>query len=174
MAKITYSKLGCKVQDTKKEVIFNNQTIEVIQYLPIQEKLNLISDVITFTYDNENHFYNPVKVNGFLDLYIIEYYTNISFTDKQREDSAKLYDSIYSSGLLKEILNAIPQSELDILKIGVKETAQAIYKHQESLFGILEQVNAMYGDVSLDLNALKERLTDPAFDLIKDVLAKMV
>ena len=41
---------------------------------------------------DNNNFANPVKLNVFLRLEIIFNYTNISFTDKQKEDLVKLYD----------------------------------------------------------------------------------
>ena len=42
MAKVAFSKLGLKINNDVKTVVFNEQTIEVKQYLPIEEKLNLI------------------------------------------------------------------------------------------------------------------------------------
>ena len=76
---------------------FNGMNIEVKQYLPINDKLRLIGDVINLSAD-ENNFSNPVKIDMFTVIEIIEYYTNINFTEKQREDYAKLYDLIFGSG----------------------------------------------------------------------------
>ena len=46
MAKVAFSKLGLKVNQDIKTIEFNGQNIEVKQYLPIQDKLRLISNII--------------------------------------------------------------------------------------------------------------------------------
>ena len=38
-------------------------------------------------------------------------YTNINFTDKQKEDPTKLYDILVSSGLVSKVINIIPVAE---------------------------------------------------------------
>ena len=64
-----------------KKVVFNEQEFEVKQYLPINEKLTLISNVLNNAHD-ENNFSNPVKVEVFTALEIMYAYTNINFTEK--------------------------------------------------------------------------------------------
>jgi hypothetical protein len=46
MAKISFSKLGLSKNTEIKNFEYNGQNIEVKQYLPIQDKLKLIGDVI--------------------------------------------------------------------------------------------------------------------------------
>ena len=46
-----------------------------------------------------------------MGIEIIDNYTNISFTEKQKEDVPKLYDAIYSSGLKDAVMKAIPEAE---------------------------------------------------------------
>ena len=110
MAKISLTKLGLKVNQDIKTIEFNGQTIEVKQYLPVNEKLALIGNVINFAHD-ENNFSNPVKISIYTTLEIMYNYTNINFTDKQKEDPAKLYDMLISSGLVAEVINAISEAE---------------------------------------------------------------
>ena len=98
MAKVSFTKLGLKKNEEVGILHINEQIIEVKQYLPINEKLELISSVINSSAD-ENNFSNPVKENVFLTLEILYHYTNINFTDKQKEDPVKLYDLVVSSGL---------------------------------------------------------------------------
>ena len=98
MAKLAFSKLGLKVNNQVVNINYNEQTIEVKQYISVNDKLKLISDIINNTVD-EHSFCNPVKVKVYLLIGIIENYTNISFTEKQKEDIVKLYDLIQSNGL---------------------------------------------------------------------------
>ena len=82
MAKVSFTKLGLSKNQEVKEVKFNEQIIEVKQYLPVNDKLMLISDVINMSM-GENNFANPVQVSVFTTIGILEYYTNINFTEKQ-------------------------------------------------------------------------------------------
>ena len=92
MAKIAFTKLGLKKKDEVKTVNINNNVIEVKQYLPINDKLALISRVINLSHDSSNNFANPVQIEVIGTIEIIMAYTNLSFTEKQKEDYAKLYD----------------------------------------------------------------------------------
>jgi len=40
----------------------------------------------------------------YFNLYIVYFYTNLNFTDKQKEDPAKLYDQMESNGLITEVI----------------------------------------------------------------------
>ena len=84
MAKIGLTKLGLSKEkiDSYTTLDFYNEIIQIKLYLPIEEKLNLISNVINQSVDN-NGYYNPVKIKIYKELAIIEFYTNINFTVKQ-------------------------------------------------------------------------------------------
>ena len=91
MAKVPFTKLGLKKIEDTKTISICDQDVEVKQYLPISDKINIITNVIENSAD-DNNFANPVKVEVFANLEIMYAYTNISFTDKQKEDPTKLYD----------------------------------------------------------------------------------
>lgn len=114
MNKITYSSLKLKLNNEIKEIDFNGNKIEVKQFLPIQDQIDLID--ITLQKSKEENLYNPLKVNMYFHLNLIYLYTNLSFTDKQREDEEKIYDILDSNGLIDEIVKAIPERQyLDLL-----------------------------------------------------------
>ena len=175
MAKVPFSKLKCKINEEIKQVKLNDEiTIEVKQYLPIQEKLALIGRVIELAHMQDENYSNPVKAAVFRDLEIVECYTNISFTDKQKEDPAKLYDLLYSTGIMKIILDNIPEDEYTKIVIGVKDSIEAIYNYQNSVFGILDNLKKDYSNMDLDVNEISSKLTNAEnLDLIKDILTKL-
>ena len=173
MAKVSLTKLGLKVNQDIKTVEFNEQIIEVKQYLPVNEKLELISNVINLAHD-ENNFSNPVKVSIYTTLEIMYAYTNINFTDKQKEDPAKLYDMLISSGLVAEIVNAIPEAEYHEILCGVSDSINAVYTYQNSILGILESISADYSNLNFDATEIQKKLADPDnMELLKGVLAKL-
>lgn len=173
MAKVSLTKLGLKVNQDVKNIEFNEQIIEIKQYLPINEKLELISSVINSAAD-ENNFSNPVKENVFLTLEILYHYTNINFTDKQKEDPVKLYDLVVSSGLVNKITDLIPEEELDEVINGVAQSVKAIYTYRNSVLGILESISQDYSALNLDATEIQQKLADPDnMALLKQVLTKL-
>ena len=173
MAKVSLTKLGLKVNQNVKNIEFNEQIIEVKQYLPINEKLELISSVINSAAD-ENNFSNPVKENVFLTLEILYHYTNINFTDKQKEDPVKLYDLVVSSGLVNKVTDLIPEEELDEVINGVAQSVKAIYTYRNSALGILESISQDYSNLDLDATEIQEKLANPEnMAFLKQVLTKL-
>jgi hypothetical protein len=139
MAKLSFTKLGLAHNKAVKTINYNGQNIEVKQYLPVNEKLELISSVINLSADG-NNFANPVKVSVFAVLEIVSAYTNISFTEKQKDDPCKLYDLLVGNGLSTIIMEAIPTEELAELLIGIDDSITAVYNYRNSIMGILEAV----------------------------------
>lgn len=173
MAKVSFTKLGLKKNEEVGILHINEQDIEVKQYLPINEKLELISSVINSAAD-ENNFSNPVKENVFLTLEILYHYTNINFTDKQKEDPVKLYDLVVSSGLVNKVTDLIPEEELDEVINGVAQSVKAIYTYKNSVLGILESISQDYSDLNLDATEIQQKLADPDnMALLKQILTKL-
>lgn len=173
MAKVSFSKLGLKAKNDIKTIEFNGQTIEVKQYLPINDTLELISKVINQSAD-DNNFSNPVKLDIFTAIEVIDYYTNISFTEKQREDPAKLFDLIAENGLYDVILEMIPSSEIDFIRPAIDECSQAIYTYRNSVMGILDIVSKDYSNLDLDATNIQKKLADPNnMEFLKNVISKL-
>ena len=176
MAQITYTKLGIKpvVDDVKIIDWAPEVKIEVRQYLPLQKKLEVLTNIINASTD-DNGFYNSAKIDFNKTLEIIFAYTNIKFTDKQKEDPMKLYDSFYSNGLAKEIFHLIPESELNWFDKHTRISIDKIYEYRNSVYGILDALKTDYSDLNLDVDKLREELANGEnLELIKEVMDKMV
>ena len=173
MAKIAFTKLGLKINKDVKTLIFADQEIEIKQYLPVNDKLVLISNVINLSAD-DNNFANPVKISIFSVLEIIKAYTNIGLTEKQQEDPCKLYDLFVGNGLSTKILSAIPRDELVELLTGIEDSVNAVYAYRNSAMGILDVVQADYSNMDLDAMKIKGELADPSnLELLKNVITKL-
>lgn len=172
MAKIAFSKFGLKPNTEVKTIEFNGQTIEVIQYLPIQKKLGLIGRVISQAHEEDANYSNPVKIQVFTELEIIFEYTNIAFTEKQKEDCPKLYDILYSSGLIDAVISAIPEDEYLLIINGVFNSTEAIYKYQNSVLGIVSLLKGDMEDIeNIDVEGMKASLADLANSpMLKEIL----
>lgn len=174
MAKLSFSKLKLKMPE--EEVVkleFNEQIIEVKKYLPINNKLELIGNVLTMAAD-ENRFWNIGKLDLFFALEVLYNYTNLTFTDKQKDDACKLYDLVETSGLLKEVTNTIGYEELDKVYEMLMETVEAVYTYNNSVMGILDTISQDYSALDLEASNIQKKLADPnTLGLLKDVMAKL-
>lgn len=171
MAKVAYSKLKLKTNEEVKQVKLNDDiTIEVKQYLPIQEKLALIGRVAEYAHMEDANYSNPVKAAVLRDIIVVENYTNLTFTDKQKEDVAKLYDQLYSNGIIDIIITAIPAEEYNAIVNGVKDTIDSIYTYMNSVVGILDTIKTDYSNLQLDLQSIQDTLLSPdGLTLLKDI-----
>ena len=77
MAKVGLTKLGLKENKDIKTITYNDTEIEVKQYLPVNDKLQLIGNVMNSAH--QTNFPNPVLIEVFGSLEIIYAYTNINF-----------------------------------------------------------------------------------------------
>jgi hypothetical protein len=172
MAKLSFTKLGLKANQDIQQVEYNGQIIEVKQYLPVNDKLGLISDVINAAADG--NFANPIKIDIYTAIYVIETYTNINFTDKQKEDICKIYDLFVDNGLLKAIIEAIPKEEYGSLVNGIYRSVNAVYEYKNSILGILEAVSADYSALDYEATDIQKKLNDPQnMELLRGILSKL-
>lgn len=113
MSKVTYTSLKLKVKEDVKTFDFNGNTIEVKQYLPVDEKYDLIS--IALQKAKDENIYNELKLDMYFNLYLVYLYTNLTFTDKQKEDEAKLYDALQSNGFIDKMMEVFNDDEYNDL-----------------------------------------------------------
>ena len=173
MPKIGFTKLGLKPNNEIQYIEFNGQNIEVKQYLPVEEKLELITNVLELSHDS-NNFSNPVKVSVYTTLEIIEKYTNVNFTEKQKENPTKLYDLLVGNGFAAAVIKAIPEPEYDEILTGIKQTIKSVYKYQNSILGILDTISQDYSNLNLDATEIQKKLADPNnMELLKGIMTKL-
>lgn len=173
MAKIGFTKLSLKRKNEVKTITINNNQIEIKQYLPVNEKLDLIARVINGAHD-QNNFPNPIKIEVIGTLEMIMAYTNISFTEKQKEDIPKLYDLLEENGVIKDIISQIPEDEYNFIIDGINKTVDAVYAYNNSILGILESVSQDYSNLDFDIEKIQQAISNPEnLELLKDVLTKL-
>ena len=173
MAKVTFTKLALKKKEEVKNIKINDIDIEIKQYLSVNDKLDLIARVISGAHD-QNNFPNPIKIEVIGAMEIIMAYTNITFTDKQKEDIAKLYDILDSNGVINQIVSVIPEDEYHFLIDGINDTIDAVYTYQNSVLGILDTVSQDYSNLNLDATEIQKKLADKDnLSLVRDVLTKL-
>lgn len=154
MGLINFKDMGLKPIKDQETIKVNENEITIVSYLPENEKYDLIMIALQKSY--EGGIYNPVLLNRYLLLNIIYSYTGIVFTDEDREDEAELFDTLYTNGIIEQVLEVIDPEELDSLTQLLNTTKEEKIKYNLSISGFLTNTIEM----------LKEKL-EGGMDLLK-------
>lgn len=153
---------------------FIKKTLEVKEYLPLQEKKDLISKIIDTSIIYENSMYKFDEIDKYVHLvmFSIAAYTNVELSDDVEND----YDELCKNGLLDTVVDTFRgeyQSVMMLLNMqcnyilednafGAKLGAfvEGLSKNIDSLVGVLKtKVESMDFDISnLDLNNIQSLL----------------
>ena len=173
MAKPTFSKLKLQLVKDTVPIQVGDQTLAVKQYLPIEEKLELITRVLLQAHEPDSNYNNPVKTDAVMALEIIFAYTDLVFTEKQKEDLPKLYDLFKSNGIVDVVFNAIPEAERYDVERGVYRTIESVYAYQNSVLGILENVKQEHDETDMSLDKFQEFLNSEELGPLKEIINKL-
>lgn len=146
-----------------------DKEVTVKQYLPMEEKINLIEKVMNES--GEATFANPLKIEVFFNLALIENYTNLGIdADKPLET----YDYLESHGIFTSIIKAIPVTEYNGLLSFLDESFKNFYAYKNSALGIMETISTDYSDLKLDAEEIQNKIGDKDnLTLLKDVVTKL-
>lgn len=171
MAKVNFTKLNKIKSLPAVEISIDDQKVLVEQYLPLEEKVNLITSVIEQSGNGEEGFFNIVKLNAYYMIEMIRAYTNISFTEKQLEDTTKLYDAIILNGIWNAVATAIPASEKEYIWDSILALAEEITSYNNSVLGILKAISNNRDNLNFDVESIMNQLNDPqALSMLKGML----
>lgn len=135
MAKVTFASLKLKALDAVKTININEEKqIEIKQYLPAEDKYDLI--MISLQQSKENGIYNDFKLDMFLHLNLVFMYTNLTFTDKQRENLPGLYDILETNGIIDLVVKNIPEEELSNIYTAISEIKYNLVAYENGFAGI--------------------------------------
>ena len=148
---ISYANMKLKPVTATHKFEWNGNEIEVLDYLPIEDKYDLI--MITLQKSLEDGYYNPIKIDEFFHLHLIYMYTNINFTEKQKEDEHKLYDSLKSNGLIDAFIEQMNEFDYSELFNMLDDTKNELinYKHSASAL-----IQSMIMDLPKQAEAAKQ------------------
>ena len=133
-----YSDLGLTIKSEDKIVkLSNGAKVAVKQYLPISDKLSLIE----ITLQNSIHadgYFDPMVLDFVFNTYVVFCYTDLEFTDEEKSDLGRIYDELLSNGIIKTVLDAIPQTEYNELFDYLEEKVAAAEKFKNSPAGAVQ------------------------------------
>lgn len=168
MAKIGLTKLISVKKGEIKTIEIGEQKLEVLTYLPLEKKIELVNKVANDCITETG--INPIQRDVQMDIAIIEHYTNINFTDKQKEDILKTYDLLCLNGIVKNVKIAIPSEELGQIEAWLWMCVNAIETFGNSARGILKDITTNYDGTKLNVEEILKDIKDPAMaEFIKNL-----
>ena len=76
-----YKDLNLKVKDQTETISIQGQDINVLQYLPVRDKNDLVQ--IALQNSRENGVINEIKLEVYFNMYIVYFYTDLVFEDEE-------------------------------------------------------------------------------------------
>lgn len=110
---MNFKDLNISSNNNYNTLIFNDKEIKVYNYLPIGEKFDLI--MVALQKSIVDNVINPLRLECFFNLNVVYLYTDLEFDVDDRADEAGLYDKLYTSGLLTQIIAHMDTTERDFL-----------------------------------------------------------
>lgn len=173
MAKVSLKAVTPIKKVDPRMITIGEQEVEVIQYLPVNDKLALVERVLNLTIDDTG-FLNPVRLEVYAILEIVKTYTNISITDKMMDDAPKTYDVLMINGVLDSVIAAIPEDEYDAIFDAIEDCAEHTVKYLTSFVGMMKTVTNDYDATKLNVEEIMKTLDQPdKIGLVKDILDKI-
>lgn len=154
MAKVPFTKLYTKEDLGKvKTFTWNEQEIEVKQYLSLQEKMNVANEMIA-EITEKTEYLNPLIINAIFELAVVFNYSNINFTEKQKADLIKTYDILKEVNIISSIIHSIPEAEFQELKTLSFAFLKNIMDYRNSAYAIINNFVDNANAQSLDLDQI--------------------
>jgi hypothetical protein len=166
---INYKEIDFKKSINKENKIinFNDSEIQIVPYLSINDKYDLVMTTLRKSY--ENGIYNPIKIQIYFNLNIIYLYTNIMFDSEDRANAEDIYNNFKDSGLLDLIKENISEKEKDELKSLLCDTLKVLKEYELSIAGFLSSV---IGELTDKIQDGLKTIKDINPELLNGILGK--
>ena len=164
---LNLDKISYQDKIENKEITYDGQTFSVRSWIPMEDKLALIGNIINASID-DNTFYNPARLHIFYVMNMVKEYTDIDFKEM---NIMYAYDLLDVSGLWDIIEKYIDENEINFIKQNIKETITNIYAYKNSVLGMIDAMNQKSEDLKVDGEALQKVIGDPEnLTLVKQIL----
>lgn len=178
MAKVPFSKIKVPTPSTSENAQLimgegdSQVIIEVKNHLSVEERFHIMERALNHL--DTTTFRNPLVSTIFIHLEIIYAYTNLSFTEKQKENFLDTFEKLDASGFLAKFYELCNQQEIQSLLQYFFETLKSIIEYNSSLKGIMESVSEDASDLADAAEQIKKMLSNPQdLELLKKISDKL-
>ena len=132
--------------------------LDVREYLPIDDKADLITWVITMAVDDKTGCISPIRFETCFSIAVVQRYAGVEIDPEMT--ISEVYDLLETNDVISQVMGAIPKEELDFLSSLAEDTAKDIVRYNNSFAGMISVLSS-------DTNSLNDQITD-ILDKIKN------
>ena len=133
-----YQELELKRNLDMKQFSWNGKEIKVMKYLSIEAKYDIVMITIQEAY--ELGIYNPIKLDMCFHVNLVLMYTDLEFTEEEKDRIEKLYDEMVGSGFMAEFLKQIDPKDYKEMQEYIEEIIKAKTSYDFSAFGAFDKI----------------------------------
>lgn len=148
---VNYEDLKLKRSIDTKVFAWGNTNVIVKKNIPIESKYDIV--MITLQQAWEDGYYNPIKLDMHFHLNLVYMYTNLVFTEEQKQDEGLLFDEMENTGFMDKFLENINSDDYKEMQKYIDEIAELSTKTKN---GIGNLVSKFIDDLPINAKAAAE------------------
>lgn len=157
MATINFNELNCKpVVMENQKFDFNGAEIQVLQYLSVKDKIDLIN--VALEKADEGLYFDPIKLDMYCSLNMAYLYTNVVFSKQDRLDEEELFDTLSKGGFFDKLRMSMNIGELAYIENSLCKLKEDKIRYKgsfnELVSGVIERVPQMVEKMKTSLESL--------------------
>jgi hypothetical protein len=159
--------------ELKTVQIGDNIKFNVKQYLPAEDK-NALLEIAMQTAD-QGTILNTFALDAIFHTYLVFKYTDIEFTQEEKENLFTLYDILEDNGIIDAVVAAIPKTEYESLRTYLNEMVDSYLTYRNSARALVEQFSMFAPQVAQNLAEMSQNIdTDKLAQVINlaDIVGK--
>ena len=152
-----FKDMNITLNNELKEVqIGDDIKFNVKQYLPAEDK-NALLEIAMQTAD-QGTILNTFALDAIFHTYLVFKYTDIEFTDEERENLFDLYDILEDNGIIDAVVAAIPTREYESLRTYLTEMVDNYLTYRNSTRALVEQFSMFAPQVAENLATISKNV----------------
>lgn len=149
-----------------KEIEVLGERVHIKQHIPTIVQQRFIREVVHTSFLDGGKF-SPLLFEVSLGIGLALMYTDINFSKRELEKPLDTYDVLEGAGVIKAIVDNIPEQDFAILMDLVNETIEVEKTQRSSIKGLLADVLEV---VPLISEAMEQGLEGVDVDLLKEAV----
>lgn len=144
-------------------------------YVPIGDILQAAETILQLSLVPELGIYLPGQIEVYTFLYGYYLFTDIEFTEEEKDNPKETYDKLHLADDYREIKKALQEVEsYYTYRAIVADTIKKLEAYQTSAYGILDSLKKDYDNMNLDVEKLKNDIQDrKGIELVDKIVEKL-
>lgn len=161
----TFKKLS-DLDKEPKQIEVLGETINVKQHIPTMVQQKFIKEVVHTSFLDGGKF-SPLLFEVALGVGLTLMYTDIAFSKRELERPLDIYDVLEETGIIKSVIDNIPENDFKLLMDLVDETVEVEIRRSDSFMGMISEFLEVVPVIS---EAMKEGMEGIDSELLQQVV----